>query len=171
LLLTHVGGRNSYKSRLLTLSHNGQKKYFWRFCAVLANFRGCEKLALDNREPKRYICIVVETQPQTKKNRQKHQETTMKKPTKKSPKGFACVYADMKDIYLGNTDGYRKPMNPVVRVTRDEWSLTSALYPREDDVLFEFSLDAFDDYFYNTYEDDNFEANDAEGDEFLRVVG
>jgi len=77
---------------------------------------------------------------------------------------FEQVYEAAKSYSLGNTMYGGCPINPVVRREDGKWMLESALEPTTGD--FEISLEAFNNYFYESYRTD-FVPTDSDVTDFV----
>jgi hypothetical protein len=79
---------------------------------------------------------------------------------------FLEVYHQAK-AYLNDVSGL--PTDPVVRLENEKWIIESRLEPQQDTIL-ETSLDDFQRYWYESFDDPNYIPSDTDVADFVDYV-
>ena len=79
---------------------------------------------------------------------------------------FADVYKQARE-YLNDVSGL--PTDPVVRLENEKWIIESRLEPPQDTIL-ETSLDDFQRYWYESFEDESFKPTDSDVADYVKFV-
>lgn len=79
---------------------------------------------------------------------------------------FADVYKQARE-YLNDVSGI--PSDPVVRLEYGKWIIESRLEPQQETVV-EVSLDDFQRYWYESFEDKNYIPTERDVEDYIKFV-